>query len=224
MPATLPVVDDVVVVILTGRRPGVLAQTLQSLQGAAGGRLDKWDVVALVNGADEPTLAQLRRHPWIRVEPRPGNVRPTGPAISELMEFAQASGRRYTLHLEDDWRCMHPASTWLDRAAFALSRPNVGQVRLRSEREKVMNINMATGRRIRWSRADDHAYSENAHLTFNPNLMLTADLEHIYPCRGELDAQANFERRHLGVVQLVPGAFRHLGIDSLRRSLRRGHG
>ena len=220
LPTTVPVVDDVVVAVLTGGRPRLLRRTLSGLRDA---RVDKWDVVALVNGGDAPTLEVLKAFPWVRVEARPGPIRPIGPAVSELMELAQATGRRYTLHLEDDWSCTG-SPDWIDRAAYALQDDRVGQVRLRSAKEKVMSVNMATGRRIRWAWAPDHAYSENAHLTFNPNLMRTADLKHVYPCRGEREAQEKFERLHRCVVQLIPGAFRHLGEDSLRRRLGRGHG
>lgn len=229
LPTDLPVVDDLTVAILTGGRPELLTKTLESLVACGGARLRKWSIVALVNGADEASIRLLHGHfkglPGLVVNAVPGAIRKIGPALSELMQIAQAVGRRFTLHLEDDWRCWCSPNIWLDRAAYVLDHDrNVGQVRLRSEREKVMSINMATGRRIRWSYASDHAYSPNAHLTFNPNLMRTEDLDKIYPCEGEIDAQAKFETLpNRSVVQILPGAFQHLGAHSLRRSLGRGH-
>lgn len=231
-PSDIPQTDDVAVAVLTGGRPHLLKRTLDSLAVTTMDRIRRWHIIVLVNGADEDSLRTVREFSnqgpktWVRMEARPGRVRPIGDAISDLMNLVQISGRRYTLHLEDDWACMYPPQTWLDRGAYALeSDSSVGQVRLRWSREKVMSINMATGRRIRWAWAEDHAHSPNAHLTFNPNLMRTEDLEHIYPCGGELEAQSKFEALHRTVVQILPGAFRHLGDDaSLRRRLGRGHG
>lgn len=216
--------DDLVVTVLTGGRPALLRRTLDALEAQAGPRLGRWAVIALANGGDPPTLAELGRRAWIRVEDRPGPIRPIGSALSELVGLATASGRRFALHLEDDWACGLPPSGWLDPAAHALSDPNVGQVRLRLEREKVLAVHMATGRRIRWTQAADHKRG-NAHYTFNPTLVRTEDLSKIFPCSGEREAQAKFLALGLEVVQLIPGAFRHLGDDaSLRRRLGRDHG
>ncbi len=224
LPATVPEENDVTVALLTGGRPALLARTLGALERSLGVRLSKWAAVALINGGDNESLQVLRRHPWIKPEPRPGKVRPIGSALSSLMELAVGTERSYVLHLEDDWDCSD-SGDWLDRGAHILATDaGVGQVRLRSAREKVMKVSMRTGARIRWASAPDHRRSSNAHLTFNPNLMRTQDVSRIYPVAGELDAQAKFAALDLDVVQLLPGAFRHMGdTDSLRLALRRGH-
>lgn len=222
-PKTVPECDDVVVAILTGGRPSLLASTLRDLEAYAGNRVNRWLGVALVNGGDEASRGVLASHTWIRVESRPGELRKIGPAASELMELAAQSGPRFVLHLEDDWGCRSAPETWLDRAAFALQDLQVGQVRLRLAAEKVMRVSMSTGSRIHWLKARDHERSRNAHLTFNPNLMRAADCVRVYPCSDEPDAQLRFATLGLDVVQLVPGAFSHLGDTmSLRESIRDG--
>ena len=224
LPPRLPRVDDVVVAILTGGRPQLLAQTLGALQRTAGARLPRWDAIALVNGADAKTLEVLKSHPWIQVEKRRGRMRKIGPSVSDLMAVVAASDRRYVLHLEDDWGCMHTPARWLDPAVHVLEENRVGQVRIRSAREKTMRVSMVSGARIRWDVASDHERSANAHMTFNPNVMRVRDLRRVYPCRDEPHAQQKYAALGLDVVQLLPGSFQHLGAQrSLRRQLGGRH-
>lgn len=217
--------DDVVVAVLTGARPDLLRQTLDTLAIHAGGRIHRWNVICLVNGSDAATLDIVSARSWVKPILSPAPIRPIGEAVSLLAEHVRAAGRRYVLHLEDDWICGHPPESWLDRAAHVLQDAKVGQVRLRLAREKVMRTNMRTGAAIRWQCASDHCISPNAHFTFNPHLMRTDDLGRIYPCGGEVDAQRRFADTGMSVVQLVPGAFRHAGENaSLRQKLGRDHG
>jgi hypothetical protein len=218
-PSSLPRCDDFVVAVLTGGRPTLLSQTLVSFEKQMRRRMASCTGVVLVNGGDSGSRKVLENHPWLRVENRPGEMRKIGPAVSELMEIVVSLGKRYILHLEDDWACRMPAPQWLDQAAHALEDGRVGQVRMRLEQEKVMRVSMATGTRIRWQIGRDHHRSPNAHLTFNPNLMRTEDVRRVYPCEDEPDAQLRFGRLALDVVQLVPGAFAHIG-DTM--SLRGG--
>jgi hypothetical protein len=225
LPSTVIQVDDLVVAVLTGGRPELLTKTLDTLLAHAGSRLLAWSVVAVVNGADTPTMQVLRERPWVTVIPIDGTVRPIGPAVSTLMEAASATGRRFVLQLEDDWCCLHPPVRWLDRAVHALQDPAVGQVRLRLASEKVMRTNMRTGAAIRWESAPDHHRSSNAHFTFNPNIVRASSVPKIYPCLGELDAQRRFAELGQAVVQILPGSFTHTGEHaSLRERLQRNHG
>lgn len=224
-PGAVPAVDDLVVTVLTGGRPILLEQTLDALERHAGPRLRRWTVLALVNGADAPTMAVLTQRPWVTSRPVEGPIRPIGAALSDLMGMARHAGRAFLLHLEDDWSCSHAPERWLDRGAYALGNPRVGQVRLRSSADQVSRTNMCTGAAIRWSFAPDHLRSSNAHFTFNPHLVRCESIPKIYPCDGELDAQRKFAQTHLDVVQILPGSFSHVGgQSSLRENLGRGHG
>lgn len=206
--------NDVLVAILTGGRPQLLARTLRALASCG-----SWNAVALVNGGDRPTLDVLGHHPWISVENRPGKIRKIGPAVSELLEIAVQAGPSYILHLEDDWACREDATRWLGDAIAFLGDAGVGQVRLRRASEKVLRTSMITGAKIRWRHIRGHMRSPNAHLTFNANLMRAGDVSQVYPCDDEPHAQLRFAALDLDVVQHVPGAFAHIGHESLRRTL-----
>lgn len=204
------VTDDLVVTILTGGRPGLLAETLYALTFVTPGVLDKSEVHAVVNGGDQASLDVLKEYPVDAVWPGPWLD--VGPATSHCAALALRTGRRFWLHLEDDWTA-HPDPGWLDRAAGILDgHPDVGQVRLRLAAERVLSRHMHTRRPIRWVTSDGFKYSPDAHLTFNPCLMRTADVAGTWPSDSERDAQAKRWRSGpRGVAQLVPGVFAHAG-------------
>lgn len=209
---TRDVTDDLVVTILTGGRPGLLASTLDSLRAACPpGTLDRALVLARVNGGDAASVAVLDQHRDFIDAVHVGPWEDVGPATSACAEDAQHSGRRFWLHLEDDWTA-HPDPGWLDRAAAILdAHPDVGQVRLRLAAERVLSRHMHTRRPIRWQTRDGWKAAE-AHLTFNPSLMRTADIAGTWPSDSERDAQAKrWKAGPRGVAQLVPGVFAHAG-------------
>ena len=152
-----------------------------------------------------------------------GPVAPIGPSMSRLADAAARSGRRWWLHLEDDWRAVDDPG-WLDRArAILATRREISQVRLRRSAEPVLPRHMVTGRPLVWRRHPGHVTSPDAHLTFNPSLVRTADIPTGWPCTGEADAQRRWHTAgRRAVAQLTPGVFAHIGhADSLRQ--RTGH-
>lgn len=205
----------VVVTILSGMRPSLLDDTLTHLPD---GLLASATVIALANGADEPTRAVYEAH---RIEPL---TTPTmlslGDATSLLAEHALASGCEHWLHLEDDWRCVTLDDHWLDDARRTLNaEPDVAQVRLRHHSETTLTRHRVTRANLRWQ---PHRVGRvaAAHLTVNPSLVRTEQFASLFPIVGETDLQ---QRGHTAglttVVQHHPGVFIHTGDDLSLRAI-----
>lgn len=200
--------------ILTGHRPGHLANTLDRIDMCAPGILERAHVTLLHNGSDRETEEVISRyekvidHLWSSQ-----NLASIGEATSMLAQQARMSGRRYWLHLEDDW-CMIPTTPdWLGQAQRVLeSRSAVYQVRLRHMGEFALNKHMVTGRPLSWVAYKGYQMCRDAHYTCNPSLIRCSDIHKIWPARGEREAQRNAHRASLrGVARLTPGVFVHTG-------------
>lgn len=225
--ATAPVrtavdADRVVVTVLTGGRPSLLAETLDSVLHRAQGLLETAHVIAFHNGNDPETASVLNRHEEV-IDERTGGEGPTvciGEAISELAGLAVGAGRPYWLHLEDDWAAHTWEPSWLQRACAILdATPDAHQVRLRHIGDRIQRDNFVTGQLVTWDTAGDVRVSNDANWTFNPALVRTSQIPFVYPVAGEANAVRKATAAGLtGVVQLLPGVFHHLGHgDSLRR-------
>lgn len=213
--------NDVVLTLLTGRRPDLFARTVESALENAPGLLEESLVVVLVNGGDADSLAFVERFSDVidrrLVTPR---VRPIGRSVSTLSHWAGRSGRRYWLHLEDDWEC-RPVDGWLDEAK-GLLLAGAAQVRLRRAEERVLDRHMVTREPLLWVERGDHRWSSDAHYTLNPSLVWTSSAEDAWPATGERAAQRRWHRRGMTVsAQHLPGVFAHIGQD---RSLREATG
>lgn len=214
---------DTVITVLTGKRPAYLQATLSSLQqnfnASASG---VGTVIALVNGGDAPSVEVLRAFPWIDVvKTTPGpKLLPIGPATSMLHKLALASGYPLWLHLEDDWRCTS-STGWLEQARAILDKSKrIGQVRLRRSTEKVLKHHMIKRTPIVWRPGSDAGHVvADAHYTFNPSLVRTTAVAKLFPCADEPDAMRKFVGTKLLVAQALPGAFVHIGADSLRERM-----
>lgn len=213
--------DDLVLTILTGRRPAYLKETVGSLLKQSPDVAQRAHVVLLVNGRDQATMSFVRGLDWVDelvILPGPG-VLPIGDAISDLYRRALAAKRKIWMHLEDDWRCTN--STWLEAGLRVLeAEANVGQVRLRAARERVLSYHLVTKKPIDWQLRRGYRLG-TAHYTFNPSLVRVADVARVFPCSGEPDAMRKFLTTKRKVAQLEPGAFVHVGEESLRGSLGR---
>lgn len=143
-----------------------------------------------------------------------------GDAVSLLMKTAlrKPSKFSYLLHLEDDWSCCG-GEQWFDQAIAQLESERVGQVRLRHHNEQVMPVNALSHQRIQWKSIGNLRRASNAHYTFNPSLVRISDARKIFPCSSELHAMEKFALLGMDVVQLIPGAFVHIGTDSLRERM-----
>jgi hypothetical protein len=193
----------VIVTLLTGRRPDLLAKTLASLEGS------NLEIDFFVNGADPESLQVVHDsgrvnglHTW----PEWLGI---GAAMSRVAEWVQGEDG-YWLHLEDDWELTEPldlstAQTFLDE------HPEVGQIRLRRRDDGASHRNYLTKRRINWQ--GEGIKIGNAHATWNPALQRTSAAQ-VYPVTGEVDFMRKMPQIN---AQTNPGHFRHLGEG---RSLR----
>jgi hypothetical protein len=207
--------SSVVVTVLTGARPHLLAQTLTSLRATAPGLLDTARVIVLRNGSDDETRVVLDGHQDVidaLVEVGP-DLMPLGQATSLLAQAAHESGRTYWLHLEDDWVARTAHDGWLPEAMGILdSTPWVGQVRLRHHGETTLGYHMVTRETLRWALSGHALVSRAAHWTCNPALVRTVDIPRVWPAPTEVRAQ---RRAHVsglrGIARMVPGVFNHIG-------------
>ncbi|MER6605811.1 glycosyltransferase [Streptomyces sp. NPDC000927] len=227
--ATVPEVDarntggaKLVITLLTGRRPGHLDDTLSHLQGSAPGLLSRAHVIALHNGGDAETAAVLDKYSKvIDVSWTSSVLHGIGEATSMLAQQAAASGRRYWLHLEDDWALLPTTADWLAQAQNILhTRREVYQVRLRHAHERTLVRHMVTGRSITWYDHDSFHLARDAHYTLNPSLMRVKDIGKVWPADGEKGAQ---KRAHVNrlrqAARLSPGVFTHTGDDASLREV-----
>ena len=209
--------SDVVVTLLTGRRPELLTATLDGLRFNAPGLLESAHVVALHNGddgSDDDTITELElvgEHvdEWLTSE----ELWPVGPATSQLAARVPQAGRAYWLHLEDDWRATGRHPGWLDQARELLATdPGLAQVRLRRSDERVLTRHMVTREPLRWTDRGSYRRAPDAHWTNNPALVRAEDAVIAWPADGERAAQRRWYAagRH-ATAQLVPGEFKHLG-------------
>lgn len=223
---------SLVVTILCGGRPQLLGRTLRSLDKNARSVVSDAKVIAFLNGDDAASAQILSAHPWIdQVVERRGEPRlPIGRAVSFLMEQARLDQHQHLLHLEDDWECLRAG--WLTQALSVLRlEKKVGQVRLRKwlsnahPEHAVSRYHMVTRAPIRWEQSRNTRLNfqlARAHFTFNPSIVPTAVACRLFPCESELDAATKFHRTRLVVAQLMPGAFRHLGVGALSLRERTG--
>lgn len=206
--------SDTVVTVLCGRRPDLLEVTLATLRATAPGLLDTAHVIVLHNGADPETGEVVDRHRGVVNQViTTTELLTCGQGTSRLAEAAAASGRRFWLHLEDDWEATTAHPGWLDDARHLLdTHPRVYQVRLRHTSERVLPYHMVTRRPLVWEERVRYRVANEAHLTLNPSLTRVEHITRVWPAVGEREAQRNAHRAGLrGVAQLVPGVFTHKG-------------
>ncbi|RYE40750.1 MAG: glycosyltransferase [Hyphomicrobiales bacterium] len=224
-PPGRPAVSGIGVSILTGHRPALFQRSMGALQQRADGLLRTVPVVVLINGSDPETEHYARSLPFVdEVIATAGAIAGVGEATSRVIEALLAGGDLpYVLHLEDDWFACSVDNTWAERAISILGADEmIGQVRLRHRSDTVLTRHMVTGRPISWEERDGFLYSPSAHFTFNPSLTRAAELRTLLPCASEAEAQRRFLATGLGVAQMIPGMFRHIGDQqSLRRRLGR---
>ena len=209
------------VTVLTGRRPDLLADTLNTLRHHRPSLLADAHVAVLANGNDLPTRKVLDRHADVIDHlDTTDRLLTIGPAISRLADHAYLSGSPFWFHLEDDWRTT-TGHDWITQAAAILDRHNdVAQVRARVAAEPVMAKHRITRQPIVWEQREGWRHAAHAHLTFNPSLIRTADIVHGWPCTSEVDAMRRWVNAgREAVAQLDPGVFAHTGDLSLRRTV-----
>jgi len=200
-----------VITILCGQRPKLLRRTLFSLFKQMP-QLKNEKIIVLINGKDDESLSLIKRY-GIKKYLTTESIQPIGVNLSILAELAYETKERLWFHLEDDWQALNSD---IDRAVDILDKhEEISQVRMRLDKEPVLNYHMITGEPIIWQYKNGYKVAK-AHYTMNPSLIRTTDIHKAYPCTGERDAQKNWLDNQY-VAQLVPGIFKHIGVKSLRK-------
>lgn len=208
------------VTVLTGGRPQLLAKTMVGLRALLD-RLPRACLTAFLNQEDAASEALLGAGTVLKNEQ--GGVSSIGTGYAALARAAE--GARWWLHVEDDWdMCgVEQACHLLRAAVWALDKhADVGQVRLRHWKERVLTRHMVSGRPITWSLRDGFPVAE-AHWTFNPTIMRGEIASRFSNgVEGEQDAQRRVPV-NTKIIQSMPGAFVHNGTaNSLRATKGRG--
>jgi hypothetical protein len=200
-----------IITVLTGRRPGLTKRTLDSLPRF----LTQETVLVLNNGNDKETRTLLGKYNFIDRILFTKEFLTNGQAVSLLANEAKDSKKTYWLLLENDWECKN-SKNWLILAKELLNKPNIGQVRLRLNDEKVLNYNMVDKHMIRWTSTKEFK-TGNGHYTNNPNLMKVNNIKYLFPSFDEKHTQKKFHYQGWSIVQLIPGTFEHIGVESLEK-------
>ena len=205
---------DLIVTFLTGRRPDLAAATLAALDRHSPALLRDARVEVLHNGGDPETAEALE--PWrdrVDLWHQTDDLLRIGPAVSLLAARVARSGRSRWLHMEDDWEALGRSDDWLARAHRALDEnPRLPIVRLRDDREKVLDRHLTERHRLVWQERDGYRISPDAHATHNPALWRAEVATVGWPERDERDMVRRLRAAGWSsAAQLVPGEFRHLG-------------
>lgn len=194
-----------IVTLLTGRRPDLLAQTLASLEDT------DLEIVVFINDGlnDDETFDIVDACPWVAWLVLWGEWLGVADAMNQIAEIVSHRDD-YWLHLEDDWQLTNPLDLPTAQA-FLDEHPEVGQVRLRRTDDGASRRNYLTKKRIVWE--GEGIKVGNAHATWNPALQRTSAAL-VYPVTGEVDFMRKMPQIN---AQTDPGHFRHLGNG---RSLR----
>lgn len=210
--------DGLVVGILTGGRPALLAETLASFFAHVAG--NEISAVALANGGDLDTYAVLERYP-VKIVLHEGPMLPIGAACSRLAKVLP-EGSMY-LHLEDDWSVRGELRRHVAAGAKLLEQ-GIGHVKLRSFADN-RNMRNVWGNQMTWEMKGKWYWtSSNSHFTFNPALTRLDIARAVLQCSGERDAQDKYRATGMEIAQVFPGCFVHNDHGhSMRREKNLGH-
>ena len=191
------------IAVLTGRRPELLRQTLDSFTRHHRNIWDQARRTVMHNTGDRETADILDRYDW--------HLRRTTPTLLPIGEASQLLGRQvratepdFVLRLEDDYLA-HPGDWW-DTATGLLGQ--VDLVRLQRADERTKSRCSVCGTRTRWTRVPGARIADDTHYTHRPTLMRYESFDSLFPYKHERDAMRKFHGRRSG--QLVPGVFSHL--------------
>jgi hypothetical protein len=200
------------IAVLTGRRPDLLAKTLDTFTTH---HPDIWESASRTvfhNSGDPATAEVLDRYRWQDRQTHHGELLGIGQASNRLSEQALDTGADYILRLEDDW--LADPVDWLNDAVDLADR--FGQVRLRRLSETRATRCLICRKPIRWVQDGGHLATADAHYTYNPTLMSRDQFAAVLPHKDERDDRRRFHGRP--IAQHVPGVFAHAEGRSLRRN------
>ena len=217
--------EQVLITILTYRRPNYLAQTLEALERHVyTPEICRGEI--FINAEDPKTRSVINRHRHLfeEVFSSPTNLH-QAPALNRLWSNTSAE---YILHVEDDQ--VATRGGWLQPAlAFLHKYPNIGQLRLSPfwEAPHLARHNLITRKPIEFfppETIEGEKFSrmrEPAHLTFMVSLMKMEAIRQIVPLgidsvrdQAENEAQQKFHAAGWGTAQIHNSPFLHIGRHS----------
>ena len=191
------------IAVLTGLRPGLLQQTIDSFTKHHPEIWESAYRTVIHNTGDAATADVLDRHDW-HLRRTTDELLPIGAASQLLGEQVRLTEPDYVLRLEDDYLA-HPGDWW-DTATGLLT--DVDLVRLQRADERTKSSCVVCGNRTRWTYVPGAKIADDAHYTHRPTLTRFETFDSLFPYKHERDAMRKFHGRKS--AQLVPGVFSHL--------------
>jgi len=191
------------IAVLTGRRPQLLAQTLDSFTRHHRRIWDGAFRTVLHNTGDPETAEILDRYRWDHRRTT-GRLLPIGEASQLLGQQVRDLEPDYVMRLEDDFLA-HPADWW-GTATGLLGQVDLVRLQLAAEPTKGRCGVCQT--KVTWTRVAGGRIAVDAHYTHRPTLMRFDVFDSLFPYRNERHAMLKFHGRKS--AQLVPGVFSHL--------------
>lgn len=135
-----------------------------------------------------------------------------GGGTNILMKEFLKTGKKFLLHLENDWECLRGG--FIEKSALILAHnADAGFIRLSDKEYK--NYNAFTKKRVVWDAVefeDDYFLIGDCTYTFNPCLHSRAFIEKLIPFTWEWPAQVNAQKSGMLGVQIEnPKCFHHIG-------------
>lgn len=207
------------VVIMTYKRPIFFEKTLESFIDLNGKNLEQFLIIALIQGdKDEETEKIINKHKnqFYNVI-YPGENLGCAGGYSLLMKEALKLNLPYIINLQDDFVSNESLSDFIPELIELMERNmNIGYIRLRSIKDKVMDYNKISRRKIKYKRVTGNVASGNAHFTFNPTIAKSSVIDKIIPTNSEKDAMEKYQKLGLKTGQLLTECFSHIGHERVR--------
>lgn len=191
------------IAVLTGCRPDLLRQTLDSFARHHSHIWESANRTVMHNTGDAETADILDQHDW-HLRRTTDELLPIGAASQLLGEQVRLTEPDYVMRLEDDYLA-HPVDWWTDATSLL---EQVDLVRLQRADERTKDYCVVCRHKTRWTYAPGAKIADDAHYTHRPTLMRFGVFDALFPYRHERDAMRKFHGRRS--AQLVPGVFSHL--------------
>ena len=212
--------NKVSVTVLSWDRLEYLKQTVDSLHGNLPAGLD-YEFIIFDNGSLPETknyVNSLHEHGWI-VGGAPKNLG-IGPGMNRLFEMSSGN---VIIHVEDDFVCTRGGS-WIEESIWLLNyMPSIIQVQLRDRTDPVLRVQPRNiVETVQAGQEQFHIYPsvEGEYVWSNQVHMLLSHKRKLLHPFPEAEKRGSQERRVNDIciakgwnaVQLVRGAFKHIGI------------
>ncbi|MCK4328201.1 hypothetical protein KAX02_00005 [candidate division WOR-3 bacterium] len=202
------------VTVLTYRRPAYLERVLKSFFEVNREILECLSMIVLVQGSKgEETDHIINKHKehFYHVIYSGSNIG-VAAGYSRVMMEALELKPSYIIHLEDDFLSNESLSPYLSELVELLKKAdNVGCIRLRSVKNKVLSYNMVSGKGTKYRRVTRNIVVGNAHFTFNPTITKSEVIEKIISVTSEERAMEKYHQLGLETGQLLAECFTHIG-------------